>query len=98
MALAAWAIRPDEFSGRRARIDLPGLVLSAGGLFTLTYALIEGHDKGWTSNAILGSFAVGALALLAFVAVELRPDEPMVDVSLFTERVFTGGIVAVMMW
>src|SRR5215475_11456431 len=37
MALAAWAIRRDGPSERRERIDLPGLVLSAGALFTLTY-------------------------------------------------------------
>jgi EmrB/QacA subfamily drug resistance transporter len=98
MALAAWAIRRDEVAERRARIDLPGLFLSAGALFTLTYALIEGHDKGWTSTVILGSFAVSALALLAFAAVERRTEEPMVDVALFADRVFTGGIVAIVMW
>ena len=98
MALAAWAIRRDGPGVRRERIDLPGLVLSAGALFTLTYGLIEGHDKGWTSQLILGSFAISALAMVAFVAVELRTDEPMVDVGLFAERVFTGGIVAVLMW
>ena len=91
MMLAGWAIRRDEPSERRERIDLPGLVLSAGALFTLTYALIEGHDKGWTSQLILGSFAISALAALAFVAVERRTDQPMVDVALFTERVFTGN-------
>lgn len=98
MALATWAIPADASDGRRARVDVPGLVLSAGGLFALTYALIEGHDKGWTSDLILGSFALSALALVAFVVAERRADEPMVDVSLFTERVFTGGIVAVVMW
>jgi EmrB/QacA subfamily drug resistance transporter len=98
LALGAWAIPADERPVGRPRVDLPGLVLSAGALFTLTYALIEGHDKGWTSGLILGSFAASALALLAFVAVERRAEQPMVDVALFTERVFTGGIVAVMMW
>jgi EmrB/QacA subfamily drug resistance transporter len=98
MALAAWAIGNDEPAARRERIDLPGLLLSAGGLFALTYALIEGHDKGWTSQLILGSFAISALAIVAFIAVERATDEPMVDVALFTERVFTGGIVAVVMW
>jgi EmrB/QacA subfamily drug resistance transporter len=98
MALAAWAVPADEPAEKRSGMDLPGLVLSAGGLFALTYALIEGHGKGWTSTVILGSFAISAVALLAFVAVELRTAEPMVDVALFRERVFTGGIVAVLMW
>src|SRR3954464_12255077 len=54
MALAAWAVPAGSADGARARIDVPGLVLSAATLFTLTYALIEGHDKGWTSTLILG--------------------------------------------
>ena len=36
--------------GRRPRrLDLPGVVTSAVALFALTFALIEGHDRGWTS-------------------------------------------------
>jgi EmrB/QacA subfamily drug resistance transporter len=98
MALALRAVAADVRPERRARIDAPGLVLSAGGLFALTYALIEGHGKGWTSALILGCFAAAALAGLAFVIVERRAAEPMVDVALFAERVFTGGILAVVMW
>ncbi len=98
MALAFWMI-PDDAAGRvRRRIDLPGVATSAIALFALTYALIEGHDKGWTSLVILGSFALAAAAAIAFAAVESRSAEPMVDVSLFTERVFSGGIIAVVMW
>ena len=97
MALAVWAIRPEQ-ERVRARLDLPGLAASAVGLFALTYALIEGHDRGWTSTLILGAFAVSALALVAFVVVELRADEPMVDVALFADRVFAGGVLAVVLW
>jgi EmrB/QacA subfamily drug resistance transporter len=98
LALAALVIPADRPDGDRPRIDLPGLVLSSGALFALTYGLIEGHDRGWTSTPILAAFAASALAVVAFVAVELRTSQPMVDVSLFTERVFTGGIVAIVMW
>jgi EmrB/QacA subfamily drug resistance transporter len=99
MALGLWAIAAESTQGaQRRRIDLPGLVTSALALFALTYALIEGHDKGWTSAVILGSFAVSAVFGIVFVALELRADEPMVDVALFAERVFSGGIIAIVMW
>jgi predicted MFS family arabinose efflux permease len=99
MALGWWAIdaRADARTAR-GRIDVPGLALSVVALFTLTYALIEGHDKGWTSSLIMGSFAVSALAAIAFVVVELRSNDPMVHVSLFADRVFTGGMAAIVMW
>src|SRR4029079_9262470 len=96
-ALGAWAIqesREDEARG----LDLTGLGLSTVALFALTWALIEGHDRGWTSTGILSAFGVAAVAALAFVAVERRVAEPMVDVSLFARREFSGGIVALMLW
>ncbi len=98
IALALWAVPDDSASAARHRLDLPGIVTSAVGLFALTYALIEGHDKGWTSTPILGAFGLAAAAILAFAVVERRSLEPMVDVSLFTDRVFSGGIIAVVMW
>jgi EmrB/QacA subfamily drug resistance transporter len=98
MLLALWAISDDATARARRTVDIPGIVTSAAALFALTYALIEGHDKGWTSTLILGSFALAAVAGIVFAAVESRSKEPMVDVSLFTERVFSGGIIAVVMW
>ena len=80
------------------RLDVPGVVTSALALFALTYALIEGHNLGWAATPILGSFAAAAALAVVFVELERRSDEPMVDVTLFTERAFGGGIAAVMMW
>jgi EmrB/QacA subfamily drug resistance transporter len=98
LALALWAITDDAAGRVRSRIDLPGVVTSALALFALTYALIEGHDKGWTSLPILASFGAAALLGAAFTVIEARTAEPMVDVSLFADRVFSGGIVAIVMW
>jgi EmrB/QacA subfamily drug resistance transporter len=98
IALAVWAIAESREAGAPQRLDVPGLATSALALFGLTYALIEGHDKGWTSALILSSFAAAVVLALAFVVIEGRTDEPMVDVSLFGERVFTGGTIAVLMW
>ena len=96
-ALGSWSITESRESTSRG-LDIPGLVTSAVALFALTYALIEGHDKGWTSAVILGSFAVAALTAVVFVEIERRNPSPMVDVKLFAERAFTGGTIALMMW
>src|SRR6266478_5433073 len=45
-------------------IDLPGLVTSGGSLLALSYALIEGNQRGWGSPEIIGLF-VGAVVLFA---------------------------------
>src|SRR5262249_42697293 len=71
---------------------------SSAALLGLTYALIEGHDKGWTSGIILGAFALAAVATVAFALIESRTERPMVALSLFRSRVYSGGTVTMMLW
>ncbi|MFI5804825.1 MFS transporter [Streptomyces sp. NPDC051561] len=75
-------------------IDIPGTVLSVLGVGALTYGLIEGGARGWTSPVILGSFAAGVLLLAAFVAVEARRAAPMLPLRLFRQRLFTVSSTA----
>jgi EmrB/QacA subfamily drug resistance transporter len=96
MVMALFSIR--ESRGPASRLDLPGLAASAAALFGLTYALIEGQDKGWTSGLILGAFALAAVASAAFGLIESRSEHPMVSVALFRSRVFAGGTVTMMLW
>jgi EmrB/QacA subfamily drug resistance transporter len=80
------------------RLDVPGLITSAVALFSLTYALIDGEDKGWTSPLILGAFALAAVAAAMFGLIESRTAHPMVDMRLFRSRVYAGGTVTMMLW
>ncbi|WP_432973058.1 DHA2 family efflux MFS transporter permease subunit [Dactylosporangium sp. CA-233914] len=88
-------------AGRRSRnrsLDLPGLLTSALTLFALTFALIEGESRGWTSGVILGAFALAAFAAIGFVVIELRTEHPMVDLAFFRLRVFSGGLATMGLW
>jgi EmrB/QacA subfamily drug resistance transporter len=98
LALGLWAISESRESSAPRRLDLPGVVLSSVALFGLTYSLIEGHDRGWTSPIILGGFLLAATLGLAFVWREQHTAEPMVAMGLFRERVFSGGLIALIMW
>src|SRR5215831_12963530 len=70
---AAYAfITESKDTSHDQRLDLPGLVTSAVGLFALSYGLIESNHYGWTSTRILVSFAVAAVFLAAFVLLELH--------------------------
>jgi EmrB/QacA subfamily drug resistance transporter len=73
------------------RLDLPGLISSAVGLFGLTYALIEGNNYGWSSGRILAGFALAVVGLVTFVLLEHRQRVPMLDLSLFKNSTFTGA-------
>jgi EmrB/QacA subfamily drug resistance transporter len=98
MALALFAVAESRDTSTSRHLDVPGLFTSAVALFALTYALIEGHDKGWTSGTILGALAVAALAGGVFVLIEARSKHPMVELSLFRSRAFAGGTGTMMLW
>ncbi len=70
-------------------IDIPGTVLSVLGVGAMTYGLIEGGARGWTSPVILGSFTAAVILLAAFAAVEARRSAPMLPLRLFRQRLFS---------
>jgi EmrB/QacA subfamily drug resistance transporter len=78
-------------TSREQRLDLPGLITSAVGLFALTYGLIETNDHGWGSARVLTLFAVAIGSLAIFVLLELRGRTPMLDLSLFRDPTFSGA-------
>jgi EmrB/QacA subfamily drug resistance transporter len=97
-AIAWSAIAESHGSTASRRLDLPGLAASSVGLFALTYALIDGRDRGWTSVQILGAFAAAAVCAAAFLIIEARSEHPMVPLSIFRYREFSGGSVTMMGW
>ena len=90
--LAAIFVVPEsKDTSREQRLDLPGLATSGIGLLALVYALIEANQYGWTSARIVGLFVVAAVALTAFVLLELHQRLPMLDLSLFRNATFSGA-------
>jgi EmrB/QacA subfamily drug resistance transporter len=78
------------------RPDVPGLITSAIGLFSLTYAFIESNNYGWGSARILTAFAIAAVSLAVFVFLERQQRLPMLDLSLFRNRTFSGANTAML--
>lgn len=81
----------------KGSFDIPGLLLSAGGLALIVDALTQASLRGWSSPVTLVEI-VSATALLAvFIWWELRASAPMTDVRIFTSRVFStsNAILAV---
>jgi len=91
IVVARLVIQESRDTSAEQRLDLPGLLTSAIGLFALTYALIEANSYGWTSARILSLFAATVIGLALFVALELRQRIPMLDLSLFRNATFAGA-------
>ncbi len=90
--LVGWIVIGESRDTSRVQsLDLPGLLVSAGALFALTFGLVEANNYGWSSGTIIGLFVAAVAGLVAFVAIELRRRAPMLDLSLFRNRTFTGA-------
>ena len=91
IVVARLVIKESRDTSAVQRLDLPGLLTSAIGLFALIYGLIEANTYGWTSARILACFAIAVIGLTAFVLLELHQRVPMLDLSLFRNPTFAGA-------
>jgi EmrB/QacA subfamily drug resistance transporter len=78
------------------RVDWLGTVTLSVGLFLGVFALTRGQAAGWGSGVILASLVGAAVLLAAFILVERREREPMLELGLFATPTFTGASVVVL--
>jgi EmrB/QacA subfamily drug resistance transporter len=74
-------------------VDWLGAITWSASLFMLVLALIRGNDEGWSSALIVSLFAGSVLALAAFLAIEVRSKNPMLDLTLFRKPTFAGASI-----
>src|SRR5580692_3352221 len=74
---------PESRAARPRRVDLVGQLLLVLALASMTSSVIDGRRFGWSSPAIVASFAVAVAALVALVAYERQRTEPLLDLRFF---------------
>jgi len=72
-------------------LDLAGQATAILALGILIAVLIEGHSFGWGSPWILSGIALSMLAAGSFFAIESKRSQPMLLLSLFSNRIFSGA-------
>ncbi|CAN5610061.1 MFS transporter [soil metagenome] len=100
-----WSVRSLKELGSRTpgRIDWAGTLTFGFGLTILLVGITYGiqpygdSSTGWTNPMVLGAIGLGLALLVAFVAVELRVAQPMVDMRLFKSASFGMGNLAGLM-
>ncbi len=79
---------------RDSSFDWVGAALSAGALVAFLLAMTNAWKLGWTSWPIVAGFGSSVLLLAGFIFWELRCPQPMLDLALFRNRVFSYAIGA----
>ena len=94
-ALIITRLKVDESkTPHAARPDWAGFATLTAGLVSLVYGLIRAGEIAWSDAGVAICLALAVVFLVVFVAVELRTDHPLFDLSLFRIPTFSGGLIA----
>lgn len=94
LAFAALRQIEDSREPTPRRLDIPGIALFALAMLGITSALILGPGHGWSSSPVLLCVGGGGVLFGAFVWTQLRREQPMLDLGLFSSRPFLGATLA----
>lgn len=73
----------------RTRVDVLGMVLASAGIVAGIWAVVNGHERGWTDAAVLTAGVLAVLLATAFVVWERRTNVPLLPPRLYRVRAFT---------
>ena len=91
--IAGWRLLPHIPGHRTERPDALGVILATAGIAVLTFGLVKGSDWGWGSASVALTLAAAAVLIALFVLHCLRARSPLIHLSLFKNRTFTGASV-----
>ncbi|WP_435405841.1 MFS transporter [Paenibacillus riograndensis] len=88
-----WKVLPKDLIRVKARIDLPGSLLFAVFIVTLFAGMLLGQQVGYGDSRIISALAAAAAAFIVFLIVELRRSQPLLQLSLFKNPLFSLSIL-----
>ena len=86
---------PDSRKPAAPRPDIVGAALSVVGLGLVLWSIIEAPVRGWSSGLVIGAGVAGLAVVAAFALWERRSAHPMLNLSLFRSRTYSGAIGSV---
>jgi EmrB/QacA subfamily drug resistance transporter len=84
----------DAHAPIRGRVDVLGMATFTASVATLTYGLIRANEEGWSPPASWLWLVASPVLLGAFLVVEIRSKQPMLDLALMRNRSFVGVLIA----
>ncbi|MFM9134966.1 MAG: MFS transporter [bacterium] len=92
IALTWWSTPETREAGADRRIDYLGVLTLVGGIFVMSYALVQADTL--STPAFLGLLGLSVLILVVFVLVERRVSTPIVVLSIFRKARFDGAVLS----
>jgi len=94
---AAWNLRELVDVEKGQRLDIPGNVSFLVGFTALLIGLTQGGIKGWGSGVVVASLVTAAILIPAFILIELKSREPLLNPGMFRSRIFAFGNISALL-
>ena len=91
IVLAITVLQESELNHTSAKIDYFGGLMLVSSLSSLIIILNRGAKEGWMSLYIVSLFIIMIFSMVAFLYVESRIKDPLVDISLFKNSTFVAA-------
>jgi EmrB/QacA subfamily drug resistance transporter len=82
----------NETPRKPAHLDVTGALTATLGSVALVYGFISAAEAGWLATSTIGAFALAVALIVAFLLVERRTTDPLLDLSLLSSRSRLGGL------
>jgi MFS family permease len=93
-AYLAWKVVPETRLSTKIAVDIPGALLLLLTNSLLIYAIDQLPRTGWHHPIFLLAASLSIVALFFLLRVEAKAQMPILILSMFRSRLFSGGIVS----
>ncbi|WP_189955650.1 MFS transporter [Streptomyces alanosinicus] len=91
-----WILLSNHRDAANAKLDVPGTVLVAAGLFTLVYGFSNAETHDWGSPLTWGFLIAGGVLLAAFAWWQTRAAHPLLPLRILLDRDRAASFLAVL--
>ncbi|GIP27745.1 MFS transporter [Paenibacillus sp. J23TS9] len=88
-----WKVLPADLVKVKAKVDAPGSLLFAVFIVALFSGLLLGQQAGYGNLWIILSLVLAAAAFILFLRVETKREQPLLELSLFKNPLFSVSIL-----
>jgi len=84
---AAFQLKEINSYNEKQKFDWLGTLIFTVSMLSLLMALTIGSFSGWANMKVVAMFAIAAITMVAFVNIESKTEQPMLDMRLLKTRV-----------
>lgn len=84
---------PKDSKEKQESFDILGAILFLITIVALFWAMLSGESMGWRNKYIILSFIIALVSFIAFYIWEKKVEHPMLDFTLFHNKLFTVSII-----